>query len=177
LVNIFNNCEDIEEAHKLSSVVFGVISSRHIVCESDRETESINSSIFEEKSTIVTVKPSNRYREKTASRVYVKDKSREKKEKAIEVLRQREKERYILESRIKDNKLSFKDLDGITRDERTVFLRWLSLGLNRKNNEWVKNEFGKFYKVANLDKNETILIKCKDGDLTMPAYELIFKEE
>ena len=177
LVNIFNNCVDIEEAHKLSSVVFGVISSRHIVCESDRETESINSSIFEEKSTIVTVKPSNRYREKTASRVYVKDKSREKKEKAIEVLRQREKERYILESRIKDNKLSFKDLDGITRDERTVFLRWLSLGLNRKNNEWVKNEFGKFYKVANLGKNETILIKCKDGDLTMPAYELIFKEE
>lgn len=177
LVNIFNNCEDIEEAHKLSSVVFGVISSRHIVCESDRETESINSSIFEEKPTIVTVKPSNRYREKTASRTYVKDKSKEKKEKAIEVLRQREKERYILESRIKDNKLSFKDLDGITREERTVFLRWLSLGLNRKNNEWVKNEFGKFYKVKNLDEKETILIKCKDGDLTMIAYELIFKEE
>ncbi len=65
----------------------------------------------------------------------------------------------------------------ITREEMDSILRWLSLGLNRKNNEWVKNEFGKFYKVENLDKNETILIKCKDGDLTMPAYELIFKEE
>lgn len=176
LINIFNNCEDVEEAHKLSAVVFGVISSRHIICESDRETESINSSIFKENPTIVTVKPSNRYREKTASRVYVKDKSEEKKSKALEILKKREKERVILESKIKDKRLSFKDLDGITREERTIFLRWLSLGLNKKDNIWVKNEFGKLYRVQKLSE-EDILIKCEDGDFCMPSYELIFKGE
>lgn len=177
LIKIFNNCRDIEEAHKISSVVFGVPSSKHIVYLKDRETESINSSIFQESPDIITVKPSNRYREKTASRASVRDKSKEKKEKAVEILENRRKERKILESRIKNNKLSFKDLNGITREERTVFLRWLSLGLNKKNRVWVKNEFGRSFKVVKNDDEESICIKCQDGDFYMPSYELVFKED
>lgn len=177
LINIFNNCENIDEAHKLSSVVFGVISSRHVVANIDRETESINSSIFDENPTVLTIKPSNRYREKTASRVHVIDKSREKKEKAKAVLREREMEQKILESRIKDNKLLFRNLNGITQKERSVFLRWLSIGLNKKHNQWCRNEFGRYYKVNTPHDEDVICIKCKDGDLYMPAYEFIFKED
>ena len=177
LIKIFNNCKDIEEAHKLSAVVFGVISSKHIVYSKDRETESINSSIFEESPDIVTVKPSNRYREKTASRVAARDKSNEKKEKALKLLEKRRKDKKIIESRIKNNRLCFKDLDGINREERAVFLRWLSLGLNKKNRVWVKNEFGRSYKVVKNDEEEMIHIKCQDGDFYMPSYELIFKED
>lgn len=103
IINLFNKCEDIDEAHKLSSVVFGVLNSRHIVCNIDRETESINSSIFEEKPTKVIVKPSNRYREKTASRSPIRDKSAEKEKIRKEILKKREREQELLESRIKDN--------------------------------------------------------------------------
>ena len=176
LIKIFENCRDIEEAHKLSSVVFGVMSPRHIIFTKERETESINSSIFDEASEIVTVKPSNRYREKTASRIPIKDKSKEKREKAQQVLKEREKERKILEGRIENNRIIFKNLNGISREERRVFLRWLSLGLNKKGTEkYVKNEFGRYFTVEKDDSKEDICIKCEDGDFFMPPYEILFK--
>lgn len=173
LIKIFDKCKDIEEAHKLSSVVFGVMSSRHIIFNKDRETESINSGIFEENPTIVTVKPSNRYREKTASRVCIKDKSLKKREKAQEILEKRKREKIIIESKIENNKLQFKNLKNISKEERKVFLSWLSKGLNKKDT-WVKNEFGRFYKVVK-GQEEEICIKCEDGDFYMPSYELVFK--
>ncbi len=178
LINIFDKCDNIEEAHKLSSVVFGVISPRHIVFTKDRETESINSSIFEEKSETVTVKPSNRYRPKTASRNPVKDMSEEKKRKVSELLKKREHERKILESRIKNNRLVFKNLNGITCEERRIFLGWLSAGLNKENKGgFIKNEFGRYFKVEKSNDEQTICIKCEDGEFFMPPYELVFKEE
>lgn len=174
LINMFNRCKDIDEAHKLSSVVFGVQSSRHIVFNEDRETESINSSIFEEKPALFVLKPSNRYREKTASRVSVVDKSVKKREIAKRVLEKRRAESDIIEGRIKDNKLVFKELKNISKDERMVFLKWLSKGLNRKNGGWNKNEFGRFYKVVK-NSEEEICVDCIDGKFYMPDYELVFK--
>ena len=52
-------------------------------------------------------------------------------------------------------------------------MSWLSKGLNKKDT-WVKNEFGRFYKVVK-GQEEEICIKCEDGDFYMPSYELVFK--
>lgn len=177
LINLFNKCRDINEAHKLSSVVFGVMSSKHIACDIERTTENINSSIYNEEPTTITVKPSNRYREKSASRISLREKSEAKKAMAKEVLEKRKIERELIESKIKDNKLSFKDLHNISSEERRVFLSWLSYGLNKRNQGWVRNEYGRYYKVLNPDVKEKINIKCEDGNFVMPSYELIFKEE
>lgn len=176
LIDIFKKCSDISEAHKLSSVVFGVMNSKHIVCEMERETENINSGIYDEKPKEILVKPSNRYREKTASRQPIKDKSVIKKLRMKEILEKRNKEREIIESKIINNKLVFKDLDEITQNERTVFLKWLSQGLNKKSNDYIKNEYGRLYKVLNRNVTDTIIVKCEDGDFVMPNYELVFKE-
>lgn len=176
LIDIFKKCSDISEAHKLSSVVFGVMNSKHIVCEMERETENINSGIYDEKPKEVLVKPSNRYREKTASRHPIKDKSHIKKLKTKEIIDKRNREREIIESKIINNKLVFKDLGEITQNERTVFLKWLSQGLNKKSNDYIKNEYGRLYKVLNRNVIDTIVVKCEDGNFVMPNYELVFKE-
>ena len=126
LINLFKNCKDMNEAHKLSSIVFGVVGSKHIACDIERKTENINSGIYDEEATKITVKPSNRYREKTASRVDVKGKTQVKKAMAREVLEKRKREKAIIESRIVNNKLVFKDLVNISEEERRVFLSWLS---------------------------------------------------
>lgn len=177
LINLFKSCKDINEAHKLSSIVFGVVSSKHIACDIERKTENINSSIYNEEPTKITVKPSNRYREKTASRVAVKGKTEAKKAMAKEVLEKRKKEKEIIESRIVNNKLVFKDLVNITEEERRVFLSWLSYSLNKREQGWIRNEYGRYYKVDNLDTKERIVVKCEDGEFIMPSYELIFKDE
>lgn len=176
ILAFFCECSNIEEAHKLSSMVFGVFNPRHIKGQVNRETESINSSIFEETPSSFVVKPINRsYREKTASRVPVKDKGEEKKFKMEEILKKREKERAMVESRIEKGKLIFRNLKYISKEERLVFLTWLSKALSSKV-EWVKNDYGNLYRVTK-NSNEDITIICEDGDFTMPDYELVFKEE
>ena len=177
LIEMFNKCIDINEAHKLSSVVFGVMSSKHIGCDIERETENINSGIYEEKATTVIVQPSNRYRAKTANRNSVKEKMEAKKLMAKQILEKRQREKEIIESKIINNRLSFKELDNITAEERRIFLTWLSYSLNKKGQEWIRNEYGRYYKIANKNETEKITLKCEDGDFIMPAYEIIFKEE
>lgn len=177
MMELFNECEDINEAHKLSSLVFGVFYTKHIVCDLERETESINSSIHNEKPKSIIVNPSIRgYKAKSASRVFVKNKSKEKEEKLKSIIEEREEEKKIIESKIKNNMLVFKELQNIGQHERRIFLSWLSLAINKKDNSWVKNEFGKYYKVKDKNPKESITIKCSDGNFTMPDYELIFKE-
>ena len=65
IIDLFSKCREVDDAHKLSSIVFGVSSTKHIICDKERETESISSSIHDEESKIITVKPSIRsYKEK-----------------------------------------------------------------------------------------------------------------
>lgn len=176
VINLFLKCEDIEQAHKLSSLVFGAISSRHITTLNEKSTE-LACSIYDEEPEFINIQPSNRQgREKTASRITVKDRSKERKEKAIEVINNREKEKESMISKIVDNKLIFKNLVNINQHERRVYLTWLSKVMNSKI-EWTKNEYGMEYKLKDRYPSEKINLKCTDGDFIMPAYELIFKEK
>ena len=57
LADLFAHCEDIDEAHKLSAVVFGIEKPLHLKGDFVRETESINSGVYEEQPKVVTVMP------------------------------------------------------------------------------------------------------------------------
>lgn len=127
IAELFSKCQTIEEAHKLSSVVFGVFKPKHIKGNPVRETESINSSIYEEEPDYVIVKPRIRqYREKTASRVALKDKREEKRIRLLKILAKREEEKALVESLIKDGKITFGELGVISKSQRGILLRWLS---------------------------------------------------
>ncbi|NFN86089.1 TIGR02677 family protein [Clostridium sporogenes] len=174
IAEIFSKCLTIEEADKLSAVVFGVFKPRHIKGNPIRETESISSSIYEEKPYHVTVKPRIRqYREKTASRVAVKDKSEEKRIKIQRIIAKREEEKILVESLIKNNKIIFGELETISKNQRSILLRWLSKGRTNKNGIG-KTEYGKVYKVEQLGNGDYITLYCNDGEFKMPNYSLIF---
>ena len=65
ICEMFCKTTSIEEAHKLSSLVFGMFNTRHIKGNYVRETDSINSSLLEENSNEYEVKPRIReYKEK-----------------------------------------------------------------------------------------------------------------
>ncbi|KGM96602.1 hypothetical protein Z968_06075 [Clostridium novyi A str. 4552] len=175
IAEIFSKCESIEEAHKLSSTVFGVFKPRHIKGNPIRKTESINSSIYDEEPHGITVKPRIRaYREKTASRTIVKDNSEKKKIKRERIIAKREEEKVLAESLIKDGKIDFKNLGIISKNQRSIILRWLSKGRNNKFGMG-KTEYGKEYQVVVTKKDEYITLVCDDGKFKMPNYSIIFK--
>ncbi|SHK05409.1 TIGR02677 family protein [Anaerobranca californiensis DSM 14826] len=172
LLEIFHNCQSLEDAHKLSAVTIGLFNSRHIAGNTLRETESINSSIFEEKPHEVVIKPRTRnYRERVTKNP-IEDKREQKELLKRELQQKREMERQVVEELIVENKIVFKDLPQLDQFQRNTLLRWLSRATNNKSKK-SKTEYGREYKVVLID-DQKISVSCQDGRLIMPNYELHF---
>ena len=63
---MFCATQSLEEAHKLSSLVFGMVNTRHMKGDFVRQTDNINSSLLEEEPFTIEIKPRLRgYKEKT----------------------------------------------------------------------------------------------------------------
>lgn len=175
LAVMFAGCRDINEAHRLSASVFGIEKPLHLKGEFHRETESINSGIFDEKPFVVEVMPRVRsYREK-AKRSGIIDRSAEKEEMRRKTIERLEEERRLLKSYIKDGKLEFEALPEIEPHVRDVFLTWLSKGLENKSHR-AKTEDGFVYYIEQKEPGKRCTIKCTDGIFQMPAYTIIFEE-
>ena len=176
LAEIFYECEDINEAHRFAGLVFGTETVLHLKGIGERQTESINSGVYEEKASVKTVIPRVRtYREK-AKRSGIKDNYKEKEELRLATIEKLAAERELLTSYIKDGKLVFKDLPEITPFVRDVFLTWISKALENKDGRG-KTEEGKRFRLIYPVKDEMCEIKSEDGVLYMPSYEIIFEDE
>lgn len=173
VAKLFSSCIDINEAHRLSSNVFGIESSLHLRGEIERETESINSGVYEEKPYIVEIMPRTRtYRDK-AKRTGIVDRTAEKEAAKRSAIERIEKERKLLESYIKDDRLDFAGLPVLEPFARDTFLTWLSKALERKDRS-SKTEDGRTYFVEERT-GQTCTVECTDGKFTMPAYVICFK--
>lgn len=175
LAEMFGKCRDIKEAHRLSAVVFGIEKPLHLKGELRRDTDSINSGVYEEAPHIVTVTPRVRtYREK-AKRSGIVDRSKEKEEMRLLMIRRLEEERVLLKSYIHDGKLEFASLPVIEPHVRDMFLLWLSKALERKNHR-AKTEDGQVYYIEQADVKEYCTLECTDGTFQMPAYTIVFED-
>lgn len=176
LADMFAHCKDIGEAHKLSSVVFGVEKPLHLKGDFPKETESINGGVYEEQPTVVMVSPRVRnYREK-AKRSGIADHTREKEEVRLAMLQRLQEEKLLLESYIQDDRLDFAVLPEIQPQVRDVFLTWLSKGLENKD-RIAKTEDGRKYRIEESNPGETCILQCSDGTFRMPTYVIIFESE
>ncbi len=175
ICEMFAKVENIGEAHKLSSLVFGMFNTRHMKGNYVRETDSINSSLLEESSNEYEVKPRIReYREKQ-SKVAIVDKTKEKQEQIEKYFKQLEEERRELEKYIKDGKIDIKSLPEIKSNFRKTLLKWISKAGQMQSHEIVIED-GRKIKLIYPQNKERCILKCEDGDLEMPAFELEFIE-
>lgn len=182
LAAMFDRADNIEDAHKLSSLVFGVFATKHIKANAIRETESINSSMFDETPTEVVLKPRVRnYREKTLKNP-IKDKSGRKEEKLRLIMEKRAKEEEVIKRLIVNNEIDFEKLPELSAKDRFVLLRWLSKAKGSKSKK-SKTEYGKEYRVIEIEEASigiegasNIRVSCEDGVFTMPHYIIKFEE-
>lgn len=174
VAQMFVKCRDINAAHRLAACVFGIETALHMKGDMPRETDSINSGVFDEPPHYVKLKPRVRnYREK-ASRSGIVDRSEEQERIRREMMEQIEREREMLDGYIKDGTLNFASLPVIEPQIRDVFLVWLSKALERED-ETAKTEDGRTYHLAG-NREETCVVRCTDGDFTMPAFTICFDD-
>lgn len=173
ICEMFANTQNIEEAHKLSSLVFGMFNTRHIKGNYVRETDSINSSILEEKSNEYEIKPRIREYKEKMPKVAIKDKTKEKPEQVQKYLKQIEENEKEIEKYIKDGRIDIKELPVIKSDFRKTLLKWISKA-GIMNDKQITIEDGRKVKLIYPENKERCTLKCEDGDLEMPAFELEF---
>ena len=74
---------------------------------------------------------------------------------------------------IKDHKIVFSEIaESVTEDTRRVFLQWIAQA-NMNSQKKGRTEYGQEYQL--FREKGTCILKCEDGDLTMPSYILEFK--
>lgn len=175
VAEMFHKCEDINEAHRLSAMVFGVEAPMHLQGNFARTTESINSGVYEEEPAVVTLTPRIRtYREK-ADRSQIIDRTAEKEEMRQRSLKKIEEERAIVNSYIKEGVLDFSTLPTIEPEIREVFLQWLSKALENSRRRG-RTEEGRIYHVDEAREKTMCTIHCTDGEFQMPSLKLVFEE-
>ena len=176
IAQLFWNCKTLEEAHRLSAVVFGIEKPLHLKGDIKRETESINSGVYEEAPALFTVVPRVRtYREKSQRKGIV-DRTKEKERMKQENLKKLKQQQELLDSYVKGNRLEFASLPEIESYVRDTFLMWLSKALERKEQQ-AKTEDGRTYSVEKPQQDQRCILRCSDGTFEMPAYTIVFDEE
>ena len=172
-LELFLNCNDMEEAHRLSAHVFGVQHIQHFKTNVPREEDAINRSIYEEDVAQYLLKPHTRsYREKKDKTGFA-DKSLEKRMQREAYLQKVNKQKEIVLRYIKENKIVFSEVKEVVSEEtRTVFLQWITQA-NMSSAKTGRTEYGQEYTLKKAAGN--CVLKCEDGDLTMPSYILEFK--
>ncbi|MDO5416985.1 MAG: TIGR02677 family protein [Lachnospiraceae bacterium] len=172
MLRMFVNCEDMEEAHRLSAHVFGIQQIEHFRIRDERETDSINRSVYEEPAAGVLLKPHTRAYKERKERGGFSDKSLEKLSQRMEYLKQIEKERTQMLRYVKDGILDVSRIEETVPEAvRITLLRWISQAALNGDGKG-RTEYGQVFV---LKKREgSCILKCEDGDLRLPAYVLEF---
>lgn len=169
LASMFGKCRDIREAHCLSAVVFGIEKPIHLKGNFQRETDSINSGVYEEEPLRVTIAPRVRNYKEKAKRSVIADRTKEKQEARAAVLQRERKNRDLLQEYIKDGRLDFAELPVLEPYVRDVFLLWLSKALENKSRT-AKTEDGRHYTVEERESGKRCVLQCTDGILFHAAF-------
>ena len=176
VAEIFLRCKDLDEAHKMSAMVFGLERPYHLQGDANRESDSMNIGVYEEPSMEVILKPRIRtYKEKT-SRSALRELSQEKQEARRLFIQKQKEETEKLRFLEKDGKIDFASLPVIEPRIREILLKWLSDALE-DSDLTARTEDGRRYVLVQDDSEEKCVVHCEDGNLTMPRFSIVFQED
>ena len=140
----------------MSALFFGVDKPLHMQAIHNRNTDSIDSGVYEEEITYYALEPRTRVATVKTKRQPAQQAQNEK-----------------LKNYIQDGVVDFEKIDILDGESRKILLSWLSEGLNDVS-KTAKTDDGRDFYID--DSNlKTIEVKCEDGIFVMPSYRICFK--
>ncbi|MDY3908168.1 MAG: TIGR02677 family protein [Eubacterium sp.] len=173
-LEMFLQCEDLDEAHRLAAHVFGIQNIHHLKTVDGRDSDAINRSVYDEEPMEYVIKPHTRsYREKKDRQGFV-DKTLEKWSQRNDYLQKVQQEKEVVLHYIKNNKIIFSEINEVVSEHtKNVFLQWIAQA-NMNSQKKGRTEYGQEYELTKMDG--ICNLECEDGKLTMPAYVMEFRE-
>lgn len=175
VAEMFMKCNKLEDAHKLSAMVFGIEQPFHLKGDLVRKSDSMNQSVYEDIPLDVRLKPRVRtYREK-ANRSAIRNMAEDKQRTRLELIERQQEEMTKLRALEKNGQIDFGELPVIEPHIREILLKWMSNALEDVNMEG-RTEEGRQYHLDAGNSNEKCVLHCEDGNMTMPHFKIVFEE-
>lgn len=175
LMILFSNVSSVEDAHRLSALVFGAQQARHFTVNAERETERIDLSTYEEPPMEYSLQPRVRTYKPRMDRSGFADKSAEKAAQRQKILEEERQLRQKIMQYIQNRTLDFAALsEPVPPEVRTVFLSWVAMA-NLSPDGHGRTQYGQHFALKKRGSGTCSLI-CTDGTLTMPDCMLVFEE-
>lgn len=165
LSNWFIESTDLAEAHKLSAVVFGTMTIKHLQLK-EGTTDNLHVDPWDEHPVELTIKPRTvHYREKTKPGTMVMN-TEKKEQQRQNYLEERQQEKRLIEQYMNQGIIQLSSLPKVDPFIRKLLLSWIGKSMTSKD-RIVKTDYGLLVKVK-LDFDRTITLHAEDGDLIMP---------
>ena len=175
VAEIFLRCKDMDEAHRMSAMVFGLERPFHLSAEADRETDSMNQSVYDEPAAELTLRPRVRtYREKTG-RTSIRDTAQEKAQARRQAVEQMKQDWERIGELERGGRIDFSDLPVIEPRVREILLKWLSDALE-DGDYAARTEDGRNFALDMTQADERCVVRCEDGNFTMPKISIVFQD-
>ena len=173
---LFLQCQNMEEAHKMSAMVFGMECPQHIAGDLVRETDSMNIGVYEEQPMEISLKPRIRtYREKSR-RSAIRESAEQKQETRRKMLEKQREEMEKLQALEVNGRIHFGELPVLEPRIREILLKWLSDAMESADFS-ARTDDGRRYILDRSRADETCVVHCLDGNFTMPDLSIVFQEE
>lgn len=171
LAKWFAQCETMDEAHKISAIVFGAMQVKHVQLKT-YTTDDMYADTWDEPPEQVTIKPrTNKYREKTKATGTALQTEKKREQREL-YLKERQQQEQAVKDYFKDGCVQLSKLDRIEPFMRKLLLIWMSKARTNKEG-LVMTESGMLLRVKPLE--EMIVLRALDGDLHMRdvVFELV----
>ena len=175
VAEIFLKCENIEEAHKMSAMIFGLERPFHLEADLIRKSDSMNTGVYEEEPLCIELKPRIRTYKEKSKRSSITESTRQKQETKQKILKQQKENQIKLHSLEKNGKIDFSNLPVLEPRIREILLKWISDAM--ENEEFcARTEDGRRFVLDRNQMKEKCVVHCEDGNFTMPKMSIIFKD-
>ena len=176
VAELFLTCSDVQQAHRMSAMVFGMERPYHLAGDLVRETDSMNQGVYEESPLEITLKPRVRtYREK-ARRSAIRESAAERQQTRARLIEQQRRDQKRLQELEVDGKIDFSTLPVIDAHVREILLKWISDAMENPAGV-ARTEDGRRFVLDMSQSKSRCVVHCEDGNFTMPQMSIIFQEE
>lgn len=169
----FYGTTDLETSHQLSAYVFGLFSTRHLIGEDKRESDSQEMSMWKEYPINVTLRSRSRKKNERQDMEAVIDRSRRKEQMKDDLMKQHKRELQFLKRMVDNREVTVSQLGIISAEERLQILYWIGR-CNTSSSSRFQTPEGIEIAVQKPSDGERTTMICQDGSLELLNYKITF---
>lgn len=175
LAGWFGRMENINEAHRLAALLFGLAQTRHLY-GGLRLSDDLDRKIWDEPPTIVVLTPRvTGYREKSRPSAVI-NRSAEKQETLREYISRQRQNESLIDRLIVNERIVLAELGEVDAYVRKTVLAWIARCMQSRDRT-IQTETGRKIQLVVVPGGRRIFLHSGDGVLEMPNFILEFKPE